>query len=323
MPRKHTTRAKSSAKSRGKNKGESKPATGERLGALRDAIGNAVSHATRAAAGALLVAIAAGWIVGYTPLVRHVSTMQADPLKIHINWPASPDTTNGAGATWLPGPIQHELLQIASANLTLDPFDHAALVETRDALEQTGWFERIGEVRRDQNGEVFIHGEWRAPAAIVRKDDLSLLVGSGGEVLRTPERTGFDPGALYVISNPSAPPPRDEHGTIAFGIPWRFNEVQPAIDLLREVSELPASSRIKGIDLSGYQRTGHLTLVTDTGCRIVWGSPIDALAPGEVRVPRKLERLATILDQRLDRGHDEIELYLARGVVIDRTTDGA
>lgn len=267
------------------------------------------------ATGILLIAIIAVWIIGQEPLKRRIAAAAPPAITFSIEWP-----TSGSGReTWLPESIRQDLARIAATHLTDDPFDRLALDETRRALIATGWLTEATTVSRRPGGQVTISGEWRIPAAIVLKHGHTYLVAHSGELLRLPLTGAFDATGMFLIHEPEAGPPTDQTGAIVYGAPWPYQEVQPAIELLLAAARTPAIKRIVGVDLRRFADTEQLTLITDSGCSIVWGSPIGQLAPGEVPVDARLERLATILSQRLDEGQAAIDLYLPRAVLIDRT----
>jgi hypothetical protein len=123
------------------------------------------------------------------------------------------------------------------------------------------------------------------------------------------------------ITNPSTGAPLDAHGRTAFGIPWQYGEVQPAIELLSKILRLDHARRIRSIDLAGFARSGMLTLVTDEDCRIIWGAPPAEIVPHQASTDARLQRLEAILRDNLDRGVRELELFRLRGAFIDKTND--
>ena len=123
---------------------------------------------------------------------------------------------------------------------------------------------------------------------------------------------------MPLILSPMAKPPSDNSGLV-FGKPWMGGDVQASIRLIETLRADRDFDRVIGVELAGYLQTGHLTLLTDAGCRIVWGSAIGAVAPGEVAMEKKLANLRDILSQRLDARHQRIEIY-PPVVLIDKTS---
>jgi hypothetical protein len=290
-------------------------AVGDGLGA----IGERTRVARRVVGGLVLVGLASAWILGIGPLEERVAAIQSDPIEVSFQWP----TTRGAHQTWVPPTVRADLTQIVKASVSMDPFDERSLERAHDLLIWTGWFTRVDGVKRMPGGIIDIAGQWRTPAAVVSREGRDYLVGVDTAVMRLPEGASA-PTGMFRILNPLADAPRDpDSGLILYGRPWHFDDVQHAIDLLELVARLPEADSIVAVDLSDYPRKGHLSLITNTGCRLVWGAPLDEPVPGEASVERKMAHLGAILDpaRRLDRGQSRIEIFTDR-VVIDGTPGG-
>ena len=82
----------------------------------------------------------------------------------------------------------------------------------------------------------------------------------------------------------------------------------------------PVARQISGVDLSDFLKNGKLTLITDRGTRIVWGSAIGDSVPGEVKVERKIARLEQNLKEfgRIDANQNRVEIYTPI-VLVDKT----
>lgn len=304
--RRAPTRAESSATTE-------RPALGERFRRPIEIAGHIVT-------GALALTVLAASVLAHRPLERYVAGLRALPPNIVFEWP----TTEGAGAesTWLPAPVRIELMRLAGANLTPDPFDREALVRTRARLEATGWIRQVTTLAREPGGVVRIAGEWRLPAALVKRGRETYLVARGGELLQLPPNAPLKPGSLFTIMNPFAEPPADAPGRPTFGKAWPGGDVQAAVALLEQLHTIPGADQVVGIDLQGYMKTGKLILVTDRGTRIVWGSAVDEVAPGEVKAEVKLARLREFVRTygRIDAGQRRIEIYSQRPFV-DHTAE--
>lgn len=277
--------------------------------------------------GVLVVSIVAASVLAHRPLERYVAQIRSAPVSVIFDWPTIIDPQTRKSEVWLPGAVQVELMQIASGSLTTDPFDRAALDMTRARLEATGWLRRLTTLRREPGGIVRIAGEWRIPAAVVRRDGQDYLVARGGELLQLPRNTPLKPGSLFTVMNPFANPPSDRTGRLAYGKPWPGGDVQAAINLLADLHDIPGAAQIAGIDLSGYMKSGKLVIVTDRDSRIVWGSALDETAPGEVKPQVKKARLIEFVktNGRIDAGQRRIEVYSQRPFVDETAaaTEGA
>jgi hypothetical protein len=297
-----------------------------RLSGSMSGMGEKLSGAGRIAAriglGMVFVALGAGWVLGREPLERRVAALAAQPSEIRFNWPVAGDPKSRRGAvdpreTWLPAAVRNDLIEIARQHIASDPFDRASLEAMRRDLAATGWFARLKSVERDAAGHINIVGDWRIPTAVVRQGRRDYLVARGGEVLKLPAKTPVAPGTMPVITNPHLAAPEDQ-GMLAYGKTWAGGDVTAALDLLRMLSGIPEAKRLRGVDLGQYMDKGHLVLVTDAGSRIVWGSAIGELTPGEQPFEIRRGRLRDILAQRLDTETPNIAIYTPV-VMVDRT----
>ncbi len=282
-------------------------------------LGERTRVARRVATGLAVVGVAAAWVLGLGPLQERVAAQRADPIEVDFRWPRSQAT----GRTWVPASVRVDLSQIVLASVRMDPFDVESLERAHEGLMATGWLESLEHVRREPGGVVEIVGDWRTPAAVVLREGREYLVGVDTAVMRLPAQAEA-PGGLFRIVSPLADAPRDpESGRVLYGHRWHFDDVRHAIDLLEVVARLPEAEAIVGVDLSRYPREGVLSLVTDAGCHLVWGSPLDEPSPGEVAMERKMAHLGVILDpaRRLDRGQRRIEVF-TETVFIDGTARG-
>lgn len=324
------------SKAKGKSKGKGGSGKGRRaeaedrpgiftrvMGAITSglgAIGERTRVAQRVGAGLAIVGLVVAWVLGLGPLQERVAAQQSDPIDVRFAWPA----TRASRQTWVPPSVRADLSQIVLASVRMDPFDVVSLEEADARLRDTGWFLDVGEVRREPGGIVEIDGRWRTPAAVVSFEGREYLVGVDTAVMRMPPDAEA-PRGMFRIMDPLADAPRDpETGRLLYGHPWHFDDVKHAIALLELVARMPEADAIVGVDLSEYPRRGRLSLVTDAGCSLVWGSPVGESAPGEVGTERKMAHLGAILDpaRRLDRGQRRIEVFTER-VFIDRTPGGA
>ena len=276
-----------------------------------------LASATKVLTGLIVVVLLGSWIFSRGALERYIASTYKEAPKVVIHWPL----VNGSKAisTYVPEAVQADLAQVAGLNLNANPFDRAALEQAADRLKATGWFARGLQVSRRPGGVVQVDGVWRVPAAVVHKDGRNHLVATDGSVLRLP--VGAEPPeGMFQISNPTSPAPLADNGEPAYGTPWLGNDVQSAISLLRTLCQRPVARQISGVDLSDFLKNGKLTLITDKGTRIVWGSAIGDSVPGEVKVERKIARLEQNLKEfgRIDANQNRVEIYTPI-VLVDKT----
>jgi hypothetical protein len=249
-----------------------------------------------------------------------VAALTTRPSEVRFNWPiavAPGQKKPTSPQTWLPAAVQRDLALIAASEVAVDPFAKESLERARRALLATGWFSQISTVRRTPGGHVDITADWRLPAAVVQHRGREYLVAVSGQVLRLPARTPVMKGSMPVITNPRLAPKSDNQG-IVYGEVWPGGDVEAAIALLRHLRQIPEVKRIAGVDLANFIETGHLTLVTDSGAKIVWGSALSELGPGEVSVDTRRARLRDILQTRFDASQRMIEIHTPV-VLVDKT----
>ncbi|HBS28602.1 MAG TPA: hypothetical protein DEB06_03925 [Phycisphaerales bacterium] len=274
----------------------------------------------RAFTGVLILALLVAWLVGRQPLQRAAAAGVATDPSVRFEWPQRAGAPN---ETWVPPPVQRDMARAALESIGRDPFDRGSLEAARGRLLETGWFASVDRVARRPGNVILIEAQWRVPVAVVQWDNSEYLVGHGGEILRLPEFAPVAPGSMAVIRNPHSPPPRDERtGGVVYGKPWSGGDIQAAVRLLDVLRGDPSLSRLRTIELSDYMRSGHLSVVSDLGCRFVWGSAIGEPAPGEVPVEKRLARLRDLVAQRADGVYSRIDIFLPQ-VLVDKTVTSA
>ena len=287
------------------------------LAASTEGFGAISNHVYRAVFGLLVIGAAVAWIIGKEPLRESVARISAAEPKARINWPR-PAGADSNAPTWLPPALQNDLIHETLASATDSPFDQQGLADAYRRLDATGWFEEIRGIRRKPGGVIEVDADWRNPVAVVRQTGRDLLVARGGEILRLPAGVPVAPGSMPVIIGPYALPPTLVSGEIEYGKPWPGGDVQDAIKLIATLRARPGYERIVGVELFDYMKSGHITLIADTGARFIWGSPIGRSAPGEAPTERRLANLKSILDERRDAPGFRYEIYTPY-VLVDTT----
>lgn len=281
-----------------------------------------IRFGARAAGALALLGVFVGVGAGQGRLVERVGEVRADPLaRPRFAWPATP----GAQDTWMPADERERLEQIVLATVSQDPFDGASLDSARQALAQTGWFRSLERVQRLPGGVIEIHGEFRQPAAVVRRGDRDLLVGLEGELLPLEYAAGRSWPLRFIRGADAGPPRRagGAGGAYDFGAPWPVGDVQAAIALLSRLRRTGQWERVAGIDVGAFLRTGHLTIITDRAAEIVWGAPPGARAPGERSDADKLRAFEQLFSNPgwIGAGMSRVEIYLPV-ILIDETAPG-
>lgn len=295
------------------------------LGGWARATGSSGRVVGRVLVGLMVVGAATGWLLGKPALERSAAARASSRgvTDVRIAWPAGTSGLTrqsgpaGPKGTWVPEALRRDLIETVRSAVGTDPFARGSLERARQRLVATGWFESVAQVRRGAGGVIHVEATWRVPAALVRHRDREYLVARGGEVLKIPESAPVAPGTMPMLHTPHLGPPTDDSGVV-YGVAWRGGDVQAGIALIRYLRPIPEFRRVAGVDLSGFMQRGHLTVLTDAGSRIVWGTPPGAAGPGEVSAEKRLGRLRDILAQRADAAQKLIEIHTPV-VLVDTT----
>lgn len=263
---------------------------------------------------AITAAALAGLTYARPAMLGQVSGLREARLSVAFDWPPlagkATSRSHGTGepATWMNAQMRAELENLALRLLNGDPFDGRSLERTRDALRQTGWFAEGPWLKRHESGLVVISGKWRAPAAAVRLGDKDRLVSAEGEML-VPEYPRGRSG-LKTIVGADAPPS-------SLGEKWSGG-VQAGLSLLAYLRPMPGFEQIESIDVSEYNASRRLSILTRTGGRVVWGCAPGSFVPGQASAATKRERLAAINSTfgQLDAGRSLVDVRPEEGVYV-------
>lgn len=276
----------------------------------------------RRAANATLAVVWVGMVVtalvGAGPLQGKVSTLRAAPVTPKIEYPPIAGSTDPQ-ATWLPASERRRLEHLVVQTVSTDVFDRQSLENLRIALEASGWFASGVEVQRFAENVVRVRGVWRTPFAAVRVGDRDHLVSASGELLPLSYGAGGAGGALPAILNPQFGPPENEARGFAYGKRWRGGDVAASIALLAELRRAFGAtprimSQVAAIDAGDFRSRGRLSIITDTGTRVVWGSAPGEERPGEAKASEKIARLVDLTGRpgsngRIDAGAMQISIF--------------
>jgi len=215
------------------------------------------------------------WIMG-VPRLQAYATQTQYESEIEIGFVERP--------AWIKDEIQDSLMLTAGANLTGDPLKQEDLANVRTALLNTGWFRDIAQVRRVNPTLIQISAEFAQPYAVIRDNEGDHLVDIDGRLMprtfpigRSAKLTPIV-GALY--ERPLSP-----------GQFWQGADITAALDVLTYVTEADWHKQVVQIDISNYFDNQPLKIITDSGCKIIWGrGPNDAI-PAEVTAQQKLAYL--------------------------------
>ena len=197
---------------------------------------------------------------------------------------------------------------VATLGDATSPLQHGGLPAVAEALQATGWFEKIEQVNWTNEGSIEVHGIYATPVAVVRTRDGDVLIDSQGSRLPITYDAGYAP--LPVIKNARQAMPT------SFGTPWLGGDVQAGLALLKVMYERPWFSQVKSIDVGQFSTNGTLAIRTDT-CTILWGRSPEIQTVQEVSTEQKIDYLEFLNDQygAIDAACGGGELDIRRDVV--------
>jgi len=240
--------------------------------------------------------VAVAWTLGVPELRASVSAAHTTQ-RMQVEFIALPP--------WVNGDLLAMLDLTARGALDVDPMRRDSLVDVRNALLSTGWFESIEQVRRVRAELVEIEATFVRPAAVIRDEEGDHLVDPGGALL---PRTFPHDGAkkqLVIDGVHFARPQRP-------GVQWGGADVTAALRLLRLLDARPWRHQVAAIDAGRYMTEETLIIVTDRGARIIWGSAPGDESALEVTAESKLAYLDAAYREfnRIDTGHTgELHFY--------------
>ena len=181
----------------------------------------------------------------------------------------------------------------------------------RDALLATGWFESVPQVRRVSDDFVLIDGRFMTPFALVRDAEGDHLIDPYGRLMPRTYAKGTGPAQKVVIEGVHFDRPAQG------GVQWEGMDITAALRLLRLIDERIWRSQVSAVDVARYLPDEVLSLKTDRGAEIIWGS-----APGEeqaleVLAERKLAYLDKAYEEfdRIDMGYAGEWYFLQEGFI--------
>ncbi|HYC99809.1 MAG TPA: hypothetical protein VEB22_01155 [Phycisphaerales bacterium] len=284
-----------------------------------------------AATVVLIGGLGFGTVAGYRELAHAAGSHRGaqGPVSVRFNWPVhstTPAAPDGSLRSWLPLKVQQELTDLALEQVTADTTDGAALARTTTAMEQTGWFESIECVRRADGNAVEVIGRWRTPVAVVRVSgpvgQVDRLISAKAELLPIDYPAGTT--AMRYITGPSRQAPT------GYGVEWEGTDVQAGLKLLAYLYSSTVYGQVAGVDVSQYAAAKKLTIITDTGAKVVWGAAPDDWAPSEPSADQKLAWLTYLrgapeYGRRIDAGRPLVDITSPRGIMRDQSgvTEGS
>ena len=207
--------------------------------------------------------------------------------------------TFDAPPVWLNASLLTELQDLVRSHLAANPVGRQGLINASDALEGTGWFASVDQVSWEDSSHANVDATFLIPHARVRTQIGERFVDAMGVVLPSRDGRIVSSGYHFVTLNAPehAPPQRP-------GLRWDGGDIIAALQVLRLIYDKPWALQVKTIDLSSWANNGSLSLITETPCRLIWGSSPGQEVGLEALASEKLARLDHIYRDHgaIDRG---------------------
>lgn len=178
--------------------------------------------------------------------------------------------------------------------------DPNRLAKARAALQTTGWFHSIEQVRLADDGGFLVEATFVRPFAVIRHGEFDYLVDESARLLPMQWTAGHRPAEPhYIAVVGTSEPNRGDYGS-----PWPGADVAAALELARLLIGKPWYSEIAAIDLSQYAQDQTLALITRNNGRLLWGRAPSDRSVAEVTPDAKVRTLDYLYatQRRIDSG---------------------
>lgn len=169
-------------------------------------------------------------------------------------------------------------------------YDRAGLGRAQVALMATGWFESVGQVRRESLTALEVEGTFAQPTAVVADSAGDHLLDSECRLLPRTYAAGTAPKLPRIVGARLSRPTRP-------GQLWTGADLYAGVELAKLVGTQRWRAQIAGVDVSAFQEHQTLTLLTSNGCRVKWGRALGSEASAEVPAEQKLRYLDLLHNQ--------------------------
>jgi ABC-type amino acid transport substrate-binding protein len=240
--------------------------------------------------GWALAAAVAVWAFGWwIPGLRHQAAAAMRDGRIEVIFSDAP--------RWMTATDIAPLQQLVLREAGRGAYDQVGCAQARTALLESGWFSDVTQVRRTGDGNIAIDATFAVPFALVVDDVGAHLIDVDGRLLPRSYELSSAP-AFPRIMGASMPRPARP------GQQWTGADIAAGMALARLVETQRWRGQVVGIDVSAFKDRHVMDLLTDTGCRVVWGRAPGEEAAAEVPAAQKLKYLAFLHESsgRVDAG---------------------
>jgi hypothetical protein len=237
--------------------------------------------------------------------VPRLRTPRTAPPAISVAFTTLPD--------WLDGNLVTELEIVVRESLVGVRIERSPLLHTAENLRATGYFAEVRQVSWLSETCVAVDATFLAPYARVLHGEQEWFADVEGHVLpkRAEPLVRGNYHFITIVGLQHAPP-------ACAGAQWMGGDLASALSLLRVIYAKPWAVQVKQVDVAMWRENGHIALLTDTPCRIVWGSAPGSEQALEALAAEKVRRLDHFVAShgRIDRGKSEtLQLTEGAGVV--------
>ena len=288
-------------------------ALADRFDALRSALLGGNDRASTIVAALVLAGCAALLWWGVPQLrARLDARAMAQATTIEVDYMAAP--------SWFDERRRAEVVErVAMAVGYGSLLDPNRLSKAKAALETTGWFESVEQVRLADNGGFVVTATFVRPFAVVRHGEFDYLVDDLGRLLPMQWTAGHRPAEPhYIAIVGSREPNRGD-----FGSPWPGTDVAAGLELAKTLRGRAWSAHVAAIDVSAHASDASLTLITRNDGRLLWGRAPSDRAVSEVTPDAKLRTIDHLFASsgRIDSGGGRI-IDLRGDLVTVRAANG-
>jgi len=226
----------------------------------------------------LIVGLGAAWHFGVPELEKHTQALRQPDAPVTVQFINPP--------AWFQGDVAMSLSLTVQELAGSDPFDQGQLARITQTLADSGWFERINQVRRIQPNIIEIDAVFVRPFAMIRSDDADFLVDPVGRRLPMQVDPALNQQQFIVIAGvvTRTPPRLGEH--------WPGSEVIAGLQLLRLVDAAAWRHQVASIDVSDYRWHRTVAIITDRATIINFEHAPGEEEPLELSAEQKMQLLS-------------------------------
>jgi len=280
----------------------------------------------------LAIGLIFGLTAGLSPLeARAAGVLGFKSPSVTIAWPLY-EAPDGTRVSWLSESFQEQILEranaaVASTEGTTSVFERDTLVALGETLRASGWFDGTPTVTRQSGGRIHVEGVWRIPAAIVRHGQTDRLISRTAMPMPV-EYPALELGKTRgqaVILGATHGSPTDANGLPDYTGAWSGEDLRAGLELLDLLTRQAWREQVVAIDVSGFDRSQQLSIITRRHGRIDWGGRPSEPRLGEVSTAAKVAHLDQFNRSfgSIDAKRDRVEIWGVQPLEINVSASGS